>query len=103
MNLYYKFENIFDGAERKRYVIHTKYWLQIFRIKIQAWKDFDWVVQVWKDFDKSGIVKKAQKLGMTPELGPEIEGYVDQHFQDEQPDGEEVEVADPEFEEELTA
>ena len=63
----------------------------------------NWVVQAWKDFDKSGIVKKAQKLGMTPELGPEIEGYVDQHFQDEQPDGEEVEVTDPEFEEELTA
>ena len=59
----------------------------------------NWVVQAWEDFDKAGIVKKAQKLGMTAEIGPEIEGYVDEHFQDLQPSGEEVEVVDAEFEE----
>ena len=59
----------------------------------------NWVVQAWEDFNKAGTVKKAQKLGMTAELGPEIEGYVDEHFQDLQPSGEEVEVVDPEYEE----
>ena len=34
---------------------------------------------------------------MTPELGPEIEGYQDDHFQDEKPKGAAVEVDDPAF------
>ena len=55
------------------------------------------VVQAWKDFEKSGIKKKAKELGMTPELGPEIEGYEDDHFQNVKPQGAEVKVDDPEF------
>ena len=57
----------------------------------------NWVVQTWKDFDNSGIKKKAKELGMTTELGPEIEGYHDDHFQDKKPKGAEVEVDDPAF------
>ena len=57
----------------------------------------------WKDFDKSGIKKKAKELGITPELGPEIEGYQDDHFQDEVPQGAEAEVDHPEFAPDLSA
>ena len=40
---------------------------------------------------------------MAPELGPEIEGYQDDHFQDEKPQGAVAEVDDPEFAPDLTA
>ena len=63
----------------------------------------NWVVQTWKDFDNSGIKKKAKELGMTTELGPEIEGYHDDHFQDKKPKGAEVEVDDPAFAADLSA
>ena len=63
----------------------------------------NWVVKSWKDLDTSGVVKKAKELGMTSELGPEIEGFEDGNFQDEQPSGNEVEVLDPEFEEDINA
>ena len=49
----------------------------------------------------AGVVKKAKELGMTADPGPEIEGYVDEHFQDAAPAGSEVEVDDPEFEQDL--
>ena len=44
-----------------------------------------------------------KELRMTPELGPEIEGYQDDHFQDVVLQGAEAEVDDPEFAPDLSA
>ena len=46
-------------------------------------------------------MKKAKQLGMTADPGPEVEGYVDRHFQDEKPAGQEIEVVDPAYESNL--
>ena len=40
---------------------------------------------------------------MAADPGPEIEGYVDEHFQDLQPAGPEVELQDPAFAQDLPA
>ena len=56
-----------------------------------------WASKVWNYLNTEGVVKKAKQLGMCAEPGPEIEGFIDQQFQDEQPIGEVVEVEDPEF------
>ena len=61
----------------------------------------NWVVKSWKDLNTAGVVKKAQKLGMTADPGPEIEGYEDASFQDVKPSGGEAEIADPEFEQDI--
>ena len=61
----------------------------------------EWVVKAWNDVNTAGVLKKAKELGMTADPGPEIEGYVDEHFQDAVPVGSEVEVDDPEFQEDL--
>ena len=42
-------------------------------------------------------MKAAQRLGMTADPGPEIEGYEDKYFKDYQPDGEVIIVEDPDF------
>ena len=49
------------------------------------------------------IKKKEKELGMTTELGTEIEGNHGDHFQDEKPKGAEVEVDDPAFAADLSA
>ena len=49
------------------------------------------------------ISHKMKELRMTPELGPEIEGYQDDHFQDVVLQGAEAEVDDPEFAPDLSA
>ncbi len=38
-----------------------------------------WVTRSWEKLDTAGVVKKAKKLGMAAEPGPEITGYVDEH------------------------
>ncbi len=60
-----------------------------------------WVKSCWDELDTAGVVKKAQELGMTPGLGPEVEGYVDQVFEDLAPSGENVIVRDAELERDL--
>ena len=52
----------------------------------------NWVAKSWKDLNTAGVLKKAKDLGMTAEPGPEIEGYEDENFSDQQPVGPEVEV-----------
>lgn len=61
------------------------------------------VTRSWEKLDTAGVVKKANKLGMAAEPGPEITGYVDEHFQDLEPSGGAVEVADPHFARDLPA
>ncbi len=56
-----------------------------------------WVTRSWGKLNTAGVVKKSKQLGMSAELGPEIDGYVDQHFQDLEPAGEVAEVPDPSF------
>ena len=60
------------------------------------------VSQAWENLN-TAVVKKARELGMAADLGPEIEGYVNKHFQDAQPSGDNVEVADSEFANDLQA
>jgi hypothetical protein len=40
------------------------------------------VKTVWEKLDTAGVVKKAEALKMTPEPGPEVEGYVPKSFVD---------------------
>ena len=56
-----------------------------------------WVSKVWKELDTAGVVKASQRLGMTADPAPEVEGYVDKYFKDYQPDAEEIQVEDPDF------
>ena len=51
-----------------------------------------WVSKVWRELDTAGVVKASQRLGMTADPGPEVEGYVDKYFKDYQPGGEEIPV-----------
>ena len=45
--------------------------------------------------------KHLTELKMTADPGPEIEGYVDDAFEDAQPSGEEIEVRDSELDADL--
>ena len=54
-----------------------------------------WVVESWAKIEKKGIVKSAKRLGMRPEPGPVIPGYVNEHFQDLEPRGEMIEMNNP--------
>ena len=45
--------------------------------------------------DTAGVRKAAKRLGMTADLGPPIPDYVDEHFQDAEPSGAEVEASAP--------
>ena len=60
-----------------------------------------WVTEVWDNLATDGVVSKAQELGMSADLGPEIEGFVDEAFEDVQPTGEMVEYRDEELEADL--
>ena len=51
-----------------------------------------WATQAWKDLKTTGIMKKAKELGMPPDPGPPVEGYVDRSFVDENPEGNEGDV-----------
>ena len=53
--------------------------------------------EVWRELDTTGVVKAAQRLGMTADPGPEIEGYEDKYFKDYQPNGEVIIVEYPDF------
>ena len=37
-----------------------------------------WVTEVWDNLSTDGVKSKAQELGMSADLGPEIEGFVDE-------------------------
>ena len=52
----------------------------------------DWVVRAWAELGISGIVKKSKELGMTPDPGPVVEGYVERKFNDEKPNEPEADV-----------
>ena len=54
-----------------------------------------WVVQFWGKLDTAGVRKAAKRLGMTADPGPAIPDYVDEHFQDADPSGAEVEASAP--------
>ena len=54
-----------------------------------------WVVQSWAKLDTAGVRKTAKRLGMGADPGPIIPGYVDEHFQEPKPSGEEVEGSAP--------
>ena len=56
-----------------------------------------WVVNAWEKVKSEGIIKKAKELGMCPEPGPPVEGYLDEHFEDVEPQGEEEEYEDAEL------
>ena len=49
----------------------------------------------WAKLDTTGVRKAAKRLGMAADPGPVIPGYVDEHFQDLEPSGEEVEANAP--------
>ena len=42
-----------------------------------------------------GIIKSAKRLGIRPEQGPVILGYVNEHFHDLEPRGEMIEMNNP--------
>ena len=63
----------------------------------------DWVVKAWEEIGSAGIRKKAKELGMCPEPGPEIEGYVDKAFVNQAPDEEEGDVYIAELERDFEA
>ena len=46
----------------------------------------DWVEKAWNEFDEEIIKKSVPKVYMSPEAGPEIEGYQDQDFTHEVPE-----------------
>ena len=60
-----------------------------------------WVVTAWEKVKSEAIIKKAKELGMQAEPGPPVEGYVDEFFEDMQPQGEEEEFGDEELWENL--
>ena len=51
-----------------------------------------WVARAWKELKTTGVVKKAQELGMTADPGPVVEGYVERNFEDELPAAGEADV-----------
>ena len=53
------------------------------------------VVQSWAKLDTAGVWKAAKRLGMSADPGPTIPGYVDEHFQNAEPSGVEVEASAP--------
>ncbi len=54
-----------------------------------------WVVDSWAKIKPDGILKAAKRLGMAADPGPAVPGYVDDHFQDPEPEGEVVNVNNP--------
>ena len=57
-------------------------------------------MNAWEQVKPEGIIKKAnscKQLGMCPEPGPPVEGYVDEFFEDIEPQGEEEEYGDAEL------
>ena len=60
-----------------------------------------WVTKAWKDLKTGGVVKKAKELGMTPDPGPEVEGYIERNFEDPAPSGQEADVHIAELEREF--
>ena len=52
-----------------------------------------WVVQSWEKLDTAGVRKAAKRLGMSADPGPEVAGYVNEHFQDVEPSGAEIEAS----------
>ena len=54
-----------------------------------------WVADSWAKLDTTGLRKAAKRLGMAADPGPVIPGYVDEHFQDLEPSGEEIEGSAP--------
>ena len=53
-----------------------------------------WAVNAWEKVKSSSIIKKAKELGMCPEPGLPVEGYVDDLFEDAEPQGAEEEYGD---------
>ena len=51
-----------------------------------------WVVKAWEEVGSSGIVSKAREVGMLPDPGLEVEGYVERSFADATPDVAEADV-----------
>ena len=45
-----------------------------------------------KELKTCGVVKKAKELCMTPDPGPEVEGYVERNFEDPIPNSREADV-----------
>ena len=45
-----------------------------------------------KELKTCGVVKKAKELGMTPDPGPPVEGYVKINFEDPIPNSREVDL-----------
>ena len=62
-----------------------------------------WVVNALEKVKSSSIIKKAKELGMCPEPGPPVEGYVDDLFEDVEPQGAEEEYGDEELWQNLIA
>jgi len=62
-----------------------------------------WVVNAWAKVKPSSIIKKAKELGMCAEPGPPVEGYVDDLFEDVDPQGAEEEYGDAELWQNLIA
>ena len=54
-----------------------------------------WVVQSWEKLDTAGVQKAAKRLGMSADSGPEVAGYVNEHFQDVEHSGAEIEASAP--------
>ena len=53
-----------------------------------------WVTKAWSGLKMNGVLRKAEGLGMAAAPGPEVEGYVDEAFQDVEPAGEEEDLGD---------